>query len=633
MSTDDYLANTSLVNEYILDGRYKIIGNLGGGGFGITYLAEELTLHKKVAIKEFMPREQANRSQINMSISPYRDKAEEYEHLIKKFEEEAKLLVGLKHPNIVKVWELIKANNTVYMVMEYEEGEDLKSYLEKHKNLKEDEIIRIINPVLEAVKYLHIKGILHRDIAPDNIYIREDGTPLVIDFGSARDIMAKYSKNISSIIKDGYSPPEQYSHATQSPPTDIYALGAVLYEMMSGQRPVSSQARQHNLYSGLADPLENLSLICKKKYSQKLINIVNKAMEIKMQDRFQGISDIQHSLFSESIINIVPKKNLFKVLAVSALFIIFGLFIFLLTKNGFSDTSSDKNISSNIETNDTLGVVPFLYSPPKISVDSTLKASVEVGAEGFNCFVIKIDKDKNWKIEDSKYGYSLIYEGKADADSINDEFKKYISKTVNLGVKPENIHFIVSSGALLKEETRNIINVIKKNHFIPNEVTAENEGKYGFWATIPKEYQNNSFFVDIGSGNTKIAWLENGKFKTISTYGAKYYLDNKTDADVYKDIKNIIANQIPKANQERCFIIGGVPFELAKISKKKKEDYTTLYNPNEYLDHIEKYEIKEKKVLSGLNIYKAIDDSTETEQFIFAWNSNFTIGYLLKLPY
>jgi serine/threonine protein kinase len=244
-----------------------------------------------------MPREHANRSQTDNSISPYTDKIDIFNHLIKKFREEAKLLVGLKHPNIVRVWELLEANNTIYMVMDYEEGETLNSYLKKYPKLNEDEIINIMNPVFEAIKYVHSKGILHRDIAPDNIYMRKNGTPMVIDFESTLNFMAQYSQIMSSIVKKGYSPLEQYSNANQSPPTDIYALGAVLYKMMSGKRPVSSLERQNSVYSDGKDSLENLNRICKNKYSKNLIDIVNNAMNLKMKDRFQTIGEMQKALY------------------------------------------------------------------------------------------------------------------------------------------------------------------------------------------------------------------------------------------------------------------------------------------------------------------------------------------------
>jgi hypothetical protein len=204
---------------------------------------------------------------------------------------------------------------------------------------------------------------------------------------------------------------------------------------------------------------------------------------------------------------------------------------------------------------------------------------------------------------------------------------------VNYGVDPKDIHFLISSGALLKPETQNIIKAVKKNHYIPNEITSKNEGKYGFWATVPKEYRDSSFFVDIGSGNTKIAWLENKKLKTISTYGAKYYLDDDKDNDVYDSVKKAIIDKIPESNRKRCFIIGGVPYKLAKAIRKDRENYTILYSPKIYFSNTDKYKTGGKKLQSGLNIYQAIKDATQTKQFIFYWNTNFTIGYLLRLPY
>jgi serine/threonine protein kinase len=296
----DSVTNNYLENGYILNNEYRIIGKLNECGLDIIYLAEELTLNYKVAIKEFMPRELATRSQINMSIFPYSDRIDAFNQLIKKFEEDAKFFISLRHLNIIMAYKLIKANNTIYMVMDYEEGETLNSYLEKYPKLNEDEIINIMNPVFEAIKYVHSKNILHKDIAPDNIYMRKNGTPMVIGFGSAQHIMTKYSKDITLIVKEGYSPPEQYGHSKLSPPTDIYALGAVLYRMMSGKRPVSSQKRQHTLYSDEKDPLENLNRICKNKYSKNLIDVVNKAMNLKREDRFQTIDEMQRALFSKS---------------------------------------------------------------------------------------------------------------------------------------------------------------------------------------------------------------------------------------------------------------------------------------------------------------------------------------------
>lgn len=299
------------------------------------------------------------------------------------------------------------------------------------------------------------------------------------------------------------------------------------------------------------------------------------------------------------------------------------------------NTSTDQESSSPIPPIEPIveRVEPFIYSPKKPLSNAKLKAAVEMGAEGFNYFIIKVDKNKDWELKKSEYGYSLVYEEKSDIDTLTNGLKKYIAETVNFGVEPNNIHFLISSGALLKEETQDIIRAVKRNHYIPNEVTSENEGKYGFWATVPKEYRDSSFFVDIGSGNTKVAWLENGKLKTLSTYGAKYYLDGDKDEDVYTSVKDAVIDKIPETNRKRCFIIGGAPYKLAKVIRQDKEEYTTLYSPKTYLSDTQKYKTESKKLQSGLNIYQAIQDATQTTQFIFYWNTNFTIGYLLRLPY
>lgn len=276
----------------------------------------------------------------------------------------------------------------------------------------------------------------------------------------------------------------------------------------------------------------------------------------------------------------------------------------------------------------------FFYTPIKPKAEAKLKAAIELSAQGFNYFIINMDRDKNWELKKAIYGYSLIFEGKSSPEMLMEGIKKYIVETVNYGVAPQDIHFLVSSGALLKADTQAILQAVRKNNFIPNEVSAENEAKYGFWATVPEEHRNSAFFVDIGSGNTNIAWLEAGKLKTLSTYGAKYYLENDKPIElIYNEVKQLVHNKIPIANREKCFIIGGVPYELAKPIRQDQEAYTVLHPPEIYLASPEKYDTTARKTQAGLNIYQAIKDATKTDPFIFYWDANFTIGYLLKLPY
>ncbi len=274
---------------------------------------------------------------------------------------------------------------------------------------------------------------------------------------------------------------------------------------------------------------------------------------------------------------------------------------------------------------------PFDYIPP-IPVNGKLKAVIELGADGFNYFIVKLDKNENWDKVKYKWGLSLLYEDETlfEPKMILKRIKNAISK-IQTKYKVKDIYFLISSGALNLPITKEIIQVVE-SRYIVEKITKEREGKFAFYATVPKKFRNNSFIVDIGSNNTKIAWLDNkNNIVTRTTYGAKYYKHNLGNQEVYDTVK-AKAIDIPKNRRKHCFIIGGAPYKLAKkIRKDKKERYTVLYYPEDYLENYEEYGIElEGKVEAGLNIYKAIFDTTGTKQFIFDWNSNFTIGFLLK---
>lgn len=193
------------------------------------------------------------------------------------------------------------------------------------------------------------------------------------------------------------------------------------------------------------------------------------------------------------------------------------------------------------------------------------------------------------------------------------------------GVNKNNMHFVISSGAQKVPKTTIISNELKKIGYVVNLVTAEQEGKYAFKATVPPSYQDNSFLVDIGSGNTKISWQEGSNLKSLETTGAKYYDKGTPDAQVNSEVM-AKAGKIPEGKRNVCFIIGGVPFTLAKQHRKGEERYTVLNAPDTYKPG------NDKKMASGLNIYKGIADATKCDTFVFDWDANFTIGFLLSLP-
>jgi hypothetical protein len=199
---------------------------------------------------------------------------------------------------------------------------------------------------------------------------------------------------------------------------------------------------------------------------------------------------------------------------------------------------------------------------PERPVNGTFKGVVEVGASGFNSFVVNIDPQKRWEIVSKDFGESLSYEGMATTHDIVTGLKKYLAMMFAKGCAGRNVHFVISSGALKNPKTKDISAEIKKMGYTVNEVTADQEGKYALKALLPPFARDNSFTVDMGSGNTKISWYEGSSLRTLEAPGAKYYQNGKTDQEVYEEIKSKVS-QVPQAKRVKCYIIGGVPFQMA----------------------------------------------------------------------
>jgi hypothetical protein len=291
------------------------------------------------------------------------------------------------------------------------------------------------------------------------------------------------------------------------------------------------------------------------------------------------------------------------------------------TASATSDKSESSSSSSSKAQSSARGTFDFTPASP---INGKLKGVVELGASGFNSFIVKIDQNKNWKLEKAEFGNSLVMENMATDDDIRVGLKKYISGMLDYGVSGKDIHFVVSSGAMKAEVTQKIVNALKSLKYFVNEVTPEKEGKLGLKCVQPQEFASNSFVVDIGSGNTKISWKDGGVAKSSETYGAKYFEKSTDDAVVYDEVK-AKAKQIPASERKMCFILGGVPSDLAKQVRNGKERYTVL-------DAASAYKGDKAKTKAGINIYKAVADATGCEKFVFDWDSNFTIGFLLDLP-
>ena len=272
---------------------YEIESILGHGGFGITYLALDTNLNHKVAIKEYLPLQFAARDSSG-EVKPVSNKqAEMFEWGKKRFLDEARTLFPFKHPNIVQVLSFFEENQTGYIVMEYVEGVDLADLIRAGEPFTEDELLGIINPIIEGLSQVHEQGFIHRDIKPRNIVIRSDGSPVLIDFGSARQALGEQTQTLTSLVTPGYSPLEQYHGASghQGPWTDIYALGATLYAASTGRPPVDSMQRNAVLTEKKEDPYLPLVDIVGDKYSRHFLAAIDHALAFAARERPQSLSE------------------------------------------------------------------------------------------------------------------------------------------------------------------------------------------------------------------------------------------------------------------------------------------------------------------------------------------------------
>ena len=264
----------------LCNGRYELMKFLGKGGFGITYLGRHILLNKYVAIKEYFPKDNFRRESNGTQVS-YSDKSVARRN-IEKFLKEAKTMAELNHEGVVKVNDVFEENNTAYYVMDYIEGKSLAEQLP----IAQEQALAYIKQAAEALQYVHTKGILHLDIKPANIMINQSGKAVLIDFGISKhyDSEGKGTSSSTQGYSSGYSPIEQMTPGGLkqfTPPTDIYALGATLYKIISGTTPPTS--------TDLADE-ETLSR--PENMSREVFGFINKCMQQKRKDRPQTMSEV-----------------------------------------------------------------------------------------------------------------------------------------------------------------------------------------------------------------------------------------------------------------------------------------------------------------------------------------------------
>jgi serine/threonine protein kinase len=269
---------------------YQIEQTLGIGGFGLTYLATDSNLNLKVAIKEYLPGDLAQRGE-DQSVRPKGETTfESFKWGLSRFLDESRTLASFRHPNIVRVLRFFEANRTAYMVMEFVSGQPLGEWIRSRRPLAQGAVLGIAGPLLDGLEVVHRAGYLHRDIKPSNIFIREDDSPVLLDFGSARSTLS--AVELTAIVTPGYAPIEQYhSHGQQGPWSDLYALGGVLYWMITGKRPVEAVARvRQDMLPPAAQAAD------RNRYSADLLAAIDWALTPHEERRPQSVPDLRSAL-------------------------------------------------------------------------------------------------------------------------------------------------------------------------------------------------------------------------------------------------------------------------------------------------------------------------------------------------
>ena len=294
----------------VLNGVYRVEAELGQGGFGIVYRAHHTELDYPVAIKEYLPAELAIRE--GRSVHPRSaDCREHFQEGMRRFLEEAKQLIAFRsHPNIVSCRDFFRGNGTAYLVMEYEEGLPLSELLRAREKegrpFKEEDLRKVMVPLLEGLRQVHEAGVLHRDIKPGNILVRrKDERPVLIDFGAAKQNFAERSKSLAPFT-EGYAAIEQVGEGKLGPWTDLYGAGAVMWRMVAGGKrpyeppnPVKVESRTHAVLRGESDPMPSARELGRGRFSERVLGAIDKCLELREADRVQGCAELLGLLDSE----------------------------------------------------------------------------------------------------------------------------------------------------------------------------------------------------------------------------------------------------------------------------------------------------------------------------------------------
>jgi len=297
-------ANQPLPDGYQLED-YRIASVLSCGGFSIVYLAYDVN-DQPVAIKEYLPSQLALRNEGDELPSIAEENLATFKYGMRCFFEEGKSLAGLSHPNVVRVLNFFRANETVYMVMRYERGRTLQEHIQARRGrLKERFIRHVFTQLLNGLREVHSNKLLHLDIKPANIYIRNDGTPLLIDFGAARQTLAQEGMRLNPMYTPGFAPPEQYKNRDLLGPwSDCYAIGASIFSCLGGSAPQAADQRLER------DRYVSATKLWGGKYSRQLLETIDWCLALDHMKRPQSVFALQKVLLREKEPDIERKSSL-----------------------------------------------------------------------------------------------------------------------------------------------------------------------------------------------------------------------------------------------------------------------------------------------------------------------------------
>ena len=286
-----------MVPGSILAKRYIVGRVLGHGGFGVTYIGYDPVLEKRIAVKEYLPGEFATRMPNAQTLTVYTgDREEQFRIGREKVLDEARRLAKVQNaPNVVHIYDTFEENNTAYIIMELLDGQSVKELMAQNGRMPLDLALHVVMQVIAGMKEVHRTGLLHRDISPDNIYLLKDGTVKILDFGAARYATSSHSKSLSVIVKPGYSPEEQYrSRGDQGTWTDVYALAATFYKMLTGITP--DDALERSVKDTLQPP-SALGIQIPPGMETALMNALNVAIE----DRTRTMEEFEEELLADTV--------------------------------------------------------------------------------------------------------------------------------------------------------------------------------------------------------------------------------------------------------------------------------------------------------------------------------------------